>query len=733
MANEQRSPVQFRKFEPRRLLPEGLLGVARSSGEVEREISGVFRRMAGDFGRNADAAAQGEGRRAGLVAGNNPDFRPSRSDTIRGQAYDAAGEKTYMANLEAGLRQDMHQLYEQHRDDPAGFAAASTSLKKRYLNEHVYGEIAGDFSAGFERLADAYRRETSGNAEARARDLALADLTSRLNTLDTTTQQVLAGTDPASESGAALISDASSAAESAIDAAIAAGTLPAAKGEALKIETRRKTAVQFYTAQAAGMGSEQDLAEYRAKLAEDFAAGNLPEVDGDGFAAIERGIAAQARALATENDRLSKDVERRGKSIAERINAGLPPDEAEIRQLIADAGRAPGGEEAASMALDRIAVARHLAQTGLAEGEAFVRGMEAKARDGASPREAAALQAARELAAQKRKAVIDDPVGALSQFGAPLGVRVNGAMLSFEPDKTADDHAAAMGVRIRDAEAAASHWNVPVKLLRPGEARTLGSLIKTSPEQVPAIAEGLVRGAGRQLPALLNELRADAPQIAEIGRIMAVSGNRRAAADALRGRAVDAAGNKRAMPKPEIVNAGIRSMGAAFRLSTGDQELVVGAAQAIAAARMADAGIENAGDAETAMPVFEQALQEAAGRTGGPDGRAYGGLAKLRSGWFDGTEQTVLVPPSMAADRFGDVIGAIGDEDMARLNVHERYSARDIRNAVPVAVAGGYRMAKGDPASDDPQWLEGRDGRPAVIDIEGLRDWLGPRVPGAWR
>jgi hypothetical protein len=49
-----------------------------------------------------------------------------------------------------------------------------------------------------------------------------------------------------------------------------------------------------------------------------------------------------------------------------------------------------------------------------------------------------------------------------------------------------------------------------------------------------------------------------------------------------------------------------------------------------------------------------------------------------------------------------------------------------------VATRGGYRFAAGDPASDDPKWIRGADGRPFVLDLERLEPALRKRVPGAY-
>ncbi|MBL4768240.1 MAG: hypothetical protein JKY94_11075, partial [Rhodobacteraceae bacterium] len=107
--------------------------------------------------------------------------------------------------------------------------------------------------------------------------------------------------------------------------------------------------------------------------------------------------------------------------------------------------------------------------------------------------------------------------------------------------------------------------------------------------------------------------------------------------------------------------------------------------------------------------------------------------------WGGSKGKKVIVPPSMRADLFDEVIDSLRDEDFAALDLQPAdpsgapYSASDFHDATPVATKGGYVFAKGDPAGDSPQWIRGEDGKPFVMNIETMREQLGQRVPGAWR
>lgn len=86
--NQRRQPVTYRPFRADPLLSEGLLGVARPGGELERQVADAFFRVAGHQGRIADAAAERDGALAGELAAL--DGRPQRP-TIEGGAVAGGG------------------------------------------------------------------------------------------------------------------------------------------------------------------------------------------------------------------------------------------------------------------------------------------------------------------------------------------------------------------------------------------------------------------------------------------------------------------------------------------------------------------------------------------------------------------------------------------------------------------------------------------------------------------
>ena len=728
MANKRSSGVGYRPLNLDGLLPQGLLGVNRDRGQVEKQVAGVFNRIASQAGTMADRAAQDEGARAGRIAGQDENFRPINGSSIRSRAYDRVGERQYMQQLETNLRSEMQAIYEQNRDNPAALAGKFEDLRLRYHENDVYDEIAGDFDAGFERLSSAYRNQAIQAFDARQKDLARANLYERLSDHETQTAQAIESVDPSTEAGAAIVGDAVRAHSQDIDEAVAAGQITAVQGERQKREFQQGSAVAFYSRKAKSIGSIAELENYSQQLSEDFSNGKLQNVDAAAWDAIKRSIEAQKRALVAQDSRASKALVKAGNDMAERIALGRDPEPGKWTQFQDLADRTAQGDEIAEITGAKMRVARMLRSSSLDESRQIVADLRNQADSDAGFE---VVDFADKIFKSIETEVAKDPVGA----AAVRGVLDDPGHLVLNEGVTADQMSDAVAERIPAMEAAAEHWGVPVRILRPGEARTIGKFVKDFPEAGVEIAGGLLTGSQDHAAHVLAELdgHAAAQRVAQAGRLIAAGGSREAAIDVFRGMAKDATGKERPRLSNSVAqDVAVEEIGGA--IGGADFELVRGAAANIARARMADQGV--APDSPEAQDIYKRALQEAAGARFEANVQ-YGGIAdRDRAGWFTGTDK-VLVPPNMRADLFGDVIDAIRDEDLAALPAPPVdaegvvYPARDLHRALPVAVPGGYAFATGDEQS--PRYIRSAGGRPFILDIQGMRDVLGQRVPGAWQ
>lgn len=434
-----------------------------------------------------------------------------------------------------------------------------------------------------------------------------------------------------------------------------------------------------------------------------------------------------ARARAADDNRASRALEARGQSIAERIALGGEANREEMAQFIADSQSAPDGDERVERAYDQIAIANTIKHATLAEGDAMLRDMERRLREGGSAREAAALTFARSAQSAKRKMVADDPIGA----GIAYGLNLSADPLDFS---AGDPQAIAAQMRLRlvDARTAASHFGAPPQIFRPGETRQIAAILREQPEAVPAIAGGLVAGVPADaLPQMLRELGREAPQIAQIGRIVAAGGSQSAALDALRGMAKDETGKKR----PDIA-ASIR--GEANRQIAGnslanlpdDMQAIYGAANSIARARMADAG-HDPRDAEAARQIYDEALQDAAGRNF-HDRHSYGGFARVQDGWLT-SGRALLLPADLRSDGWGELMSAMDEKAMAALGLRSGYTTRDLERAYPVNLPGGIAFSQTDPDNGAPRWLASATGGPLIVSAAALREATRDRAPHLWR
>ncbi|MCJ9697601.1 hypothetical protein MOV76_39365, partial [Rhizobium sp. PRIMUS64] len=67
MANRRADPVSYRPFRANPLLADGLLGVARYDGSLERKVAQGLANLADDAGQRADRESAIAGERQGAI------------------------------------------------------------------------------------------------------------------------------------------------------------------------------------------------------------------------------------------------------------------------------------------------------------------------------------------------------------------------------------------------------------------------------------------------------------------------------------------------------------------------------------------------------------------------------------------------------------------------------------------------------------------------------------------
>jgi hypothetical protein len=345
-----------------------------------------------------------------------------------------------------------------------------------------------------------------------------------------------------------------------------------------------------------------------------------------------------------------------------------------------------------------------------------------------------------------REGIKSDPMGWASRTGA-VGVT--------PIDFAAPDAVPQMQTRVATAETVAAHYGVTPSYLRPDERAIIESVAAKGGKPMLEVASMLVNGFGDRASAVLGEISKESPALAHIGGLLTGNlfggGSPAFARDVAEGTALrqnpDAA---KLLPhwvqKPSDkvyqfeINRKVDQYGDAFLMVPDNGRAAEQSAKTAFAVRAMRNGydpqsIDTGGSVKAA---YNKTLQEAAGATFSPDGTQYGGVAAYKKGgdWFSNFK--VIVPGQIRTDRFKEVIGSIKDDDLRLMPISPEMApgktatARELQNAVPVAVRGGYRFAVGDPASDDPKWIRGADNRPFVLNLDRLEPELRKRVPGAY-
>ena len=337
--------------------------------------------------------------------------------------------------------------------------------------------------------------------------------------------------------------------------------------------------------------------------------------------------------------------------------------------------------------------------------------------------------------ADQRTELGRDPLGLAARKRIVPGIAPLDLALPAQGAAGADALAAQMRERTAQARAVGAEFGQQPVFLTPEEKARLGELAQAGGDPALTFAAAVVRGAGADAPAILAEIGGHAPVLAQAGNLLASGGDPQAARDALEAARLASEVKGATLPyvKPSRAAELARNgLGTAYVAHGEDQVRVVETAKAIAQTRVRRAGV--APDSSEAETIYGRALQEAAGGVF-VDGEQFGGVSGYRQGFFQWNTPKVVVPAGVRADRFPDVIRAVTDADLAGLAETadgRPYRARDLHQATPVAVGGGYAFAMGDPAGEDPRYIRGADGNPFVLDWRKFEPILRERAPGAF-
>lgn len=659
-----------------------------------------------------------------------------RDGTIRGQAFDEAAAGAYAWRMQEGLSNELFAAHQQFAENPEDFAAAVSDIRAKYgadpnLSDPVLREA---FDKSFTQKSEAYARDVAAKYEARTRQEQQVSFSDGLTAaqIDLERQAQVLGANP---QGDAILADQVLKLGASIDGAVETGTITPAQAAKLKDDLALTAARGRIQGVFEALPTPERKEQYSLAILDDWKAGKGP---------LAKLPYATVKAM---SDTMRRDAR-------EQINQKLTANKAEAIKLsrLADDDIASlqttGKGLDPSTGLTPQRVLELTGEQGLAEWQA-AREKAGRIYDATSGME---KQSAGDIA-ERLEMIRPKPgepgyaeeleIHGLAEKQAreilkeretdPLGQAARGGAIELAPiDATSAEALQESLASRREAQATvAGLYGQAVPIFRPGEKEALAASLATNPEALSAFAFTVRDVFGKDTPKVLAEIAPDAPIIAHAAGLSLATGDNSVAADVA---------NTLAMKREKVLTAKMpseaelatrASMELAGSLSANPrvQGALVQTAN-ILFEHMANTQGFNAADIKTegsaAQAAYGRALERAAGgRTIG--GVAYGGLAQVNG-------QTIIVPSDMRKDAPQTLMENLTQEQLDFLPPIDAgdygLEIGDIRGATLIADGDGlYRVALGDPLSDDPRFLATPDGRYWRLDIRALQG-IAETMPG---
>lgn len=713
-----RSSLRIERFQSLARVGTAVGGVASELAAQGDALDGVARKL----GAVADRAAAREGEIAGTQAAleGKPGLR--KSGSIYGEAYDQAAMRTYADQLDTKLYSKAEALSRQHDRDPEALRAGLAQLKEQMLAEDVLDDpiARAAFERSYGRVELGYMRTAEREAQQRQRQeqaaaASTAVATSRAN-LDRMAYSF--GDD---EEGQAATAEETKKVVGIVERAEASGAI--APGSAAKLG--REIEADRAVSHLKGAFDQLPAGERKAfieKQAADFKAGKglAGKLDLEAYERLTNSFERTMNSDDVATTRATNTLRAQATAVQKVAGEGYGIQPAQWDALSTAAADVEGGAETVAALRQEAEWFHTLASRPLIQAEQAVTELKAKTGDAG----ATALTVERN---KRADGLLKNMASQLKED--PLGWSERAGVMGVDPIDFANPET--LRNRVAQAEAIGEHYGVQPVYLRPQERAALARSVELGGEAMMTAVTSIAGAFGNRAPQVLREVSKSAPILAHVGGIVLNGGSPELAADVAEATAMRRDANYKA---PTWKPAPFRSMaadvlGEAF---TADPEAFRAAettAKTAYEARAYRRGLAtDLGDSDS-KDAFERSLQEAAGATFDRAGNQYGGVGDHGGSWYGGGSK-VVVPPSVRTDRFDQVVGAIRDEDLPKGVV----TAAELQDARLLSIGPGrYRVALGDPDSDDPQYVTGADGRYWTLDLNALEPQLRERVPGAFK
>lgn len=696
--------------------------------EALNKVAAQFSNIADDVGRWADKAAAAEGARAGQQAGLDPEFRPTRMPTIRGQAYDRAGLQVFETTMKIEIEGELGKIADEAKGDPARYAAAVAKRKSVWIDK-VPQEMRPDIEHIYRRNELTFMRNAAREQAARTAQEQTAALQTHLSeSLKGLHQRAFAlGLDP--ESDAVLAGDIGQIqkllARKGVDGKPLVNPVAAAK----MIEDAKQ---EVATARLLGAFDRlPDVASkqsFLANLEDDFksSSGLARHYDLPGFRRLQATLDAELRRSVAADGQLARALSGEIEDARKMAEKGFAPTQDQLGAL---KSRVLVAAQTTPEVADRFAQLDALVQWQAAARRATPAELDTYALEEArrvkaapTPEGVQRVEMARKLATEMRAQLKTDPLGWADRVG----------LMKVMPLELSDATAAksSIGARIAQAEEVAKAYGIEAKYLRPDEAQQLATLQAQGGPQAIQVAATLANAAGDRAPKLMREVFDKAPAMALLGGHVATVGPTAVAQDAANGIALSRTdGFKAIAPDVKRGRSLLQDVAAGALNSTPQTE------QALA--QLVNSAYEVRARRKGVSGTFDEALwKDTARELMGErkiDGERYGGVAWGNPGVLWGGSNAVMIPPDVKQGGFRDLVNAITLDDLAD-KPHavngQPLGIEAVRRARLVSVGPGrYRAALGDVEGGDPQWIVGAGGRAWELDLNALSGKLRERRP----
>lgn len=659
-----------------------------------------------------------------------------RDGTIRGDAFDDAASSAYAWRMQETLSNDLFAAHQQFSEDPEQFATAVSEIRARYGSDPNLQDpfLREAFDKSFTQRSEAYVRDVAAKHEARLRleqEQSFADGL-QASTINLERQAQVLGAD---QQGDHIVTRQVAELNTAIDAAVSAGTITPAQASKHKADIAETAARGRIQGVFEALPSPEQKEQFSLELLDEWRSGEGPlaALPYDTVKALSDTLRRDAREQI--NTRLAAN-----KAEAARLATLADDDVASIQEtgkgidpssgLTVEAVRATAGEAGV--------VAWQAAREKAGKIYDATNGMEKQSADDILERLAlikpkagkpgyADDLAVYELAQKKAQDVLKerqtDPLGQAARAGVV-------EITAIDPT-SADSLTATLTERRQAQTAVAGLYGQSVPVFRPGEKEMLTSALATNPEALPAFAFTVRKVYGKDAPRVIAEISEDAPVIAHAAGLSLATGDNSVAADV-----ANALGMKREklftakMPSQGEITAFASSrIGGAFMADPRTQNAVIQTAAILFEHAANSQGFDPSElktEGSVAQAAFSRALDRAAGaRSIG--GVTYGGIAEVNGG-------SVIVPADMPKDRPQELMRNLTEEQLAKLPPIDSgdfdINIAEIRGAHLVSDGDGiYRVALGDPLSEDPRYLAMADGNYWRLDIRQL-ETISAQTPG---